>query len=226
MEIFLDSADMKEIERWLEMGILDGVTTNPTIMVRDGIYDFEKGAKEIAELIKPRPLSVEVVEEEPGRMIDEAHRLSEIAENMVIKIPQLTTSGRPLYDVMRKLEEDGIRVNATLALSPGHVVMSAKAGATYISVFMGRIADEGGDPGSILDISLRWLDMWDYDSKIIAASIRGVPDFITAMEAGAPVITAPPDVLRRLVEHKNAIAGVRKFLEDARKAMESLKKKS
>ena len=157
MEIFIDSASIAEIEKWLKMGIADGVTTNPSIMLRDGVYDMEKGAKEIAALIEPRPLSVEVTTNDLEEMITQARKFASWAPNVAIKIPQETQDGVPCYGVMRQLENEGIRVNATVAMSLGQVIVAAKAGATYISIFAGRIGDEGGDAAEVIRASIEWL---------------------------------------------------------------------
>ena len=135
MEIFIDSADIKEIERWVKMGIADGVTTNPSIMLKDGVYNMEKGAKEIAALVHPRPVSVEVTTNDLEEMIAQAQKFASWAPNIIIKIPQITQDGIPCYGVIRQLESEGIKVNATIALSLGQVILAAKAGATFVSSF-------------------------------------------------------------------------------------------
>jgi len=145
MEIFIDSASVTEIQKWLNMGVVDGVTTNPSIMYKDGVYDSEAGAKEIAALINPRPLSVEVTTNDLGEMLTQAQSFASWAPNIVIKIPQITQDGAPCYGVINQLESEGIRVNATVAMSLGQVILAAKSGATYISIFAGRVADEGGN---------------------------------------------------------------------------------
>lgn len=224
MEIFLDTADVKEIRKWLEMSLLDGVTTNPSIMVKDKVYDFEEGAKEIAFLIHPRPVSVEVTTNDLDEMVEQARHLASLAPNIVIKIPQLNEYGEPCYGVIKRLEEDGIRVNATVAMSLGQVICAAKAGATYISIFAGRIGDEGGEAVEVIRNAVLWLERWNYRSKIIVGSIRTVADVIQAALAGAHVITIPPGIMSRLVDHKYSRATVAQFLADARKAYEMAEK--
>ena len=119
MDIFIDSADVNDIESWLETGIVDGVTTNPSIMYKDGVYDSENGSKTIATLIYPRPLSVEVTTNDLDEMVEQAEIFASWAPNIVIKIPQITQDGIPCYGVINHLESQGIRVNATAALSLG-----------------------------------------------------------------------------------------------------------
>ena len=224
MEIFIDSASTTEMKKWLRMGVLDGVTTNPSIMLRDGVYDMEAGAKEIAALLNPRPVSVEVTTNDLGEMVTQARKFASWASNIVIKIPQITQDGTPCYGVIRQLEDEGIKINATLAMSLGQVILAAKAGATYISIFAGRISDEGGDAQLVIKNSVDWLERWKYKSKIIVGSIRSVADALQSAIAGAHVITVPPQYLTRMVDHKNSREGVRQFIADAKKAIEMIEK--
>ncbi len=226
MEIFIDSANVKEIEKWMKMGIADGVTTNPSIMYKDGVHDMEKGAKKIAALIKPRPLSVEVTTNDLDEMLAQAKKFAAWAPNIVIKIPQINQDGVPCYGVISELEKAGIRVNATVALSFGQVVLAAKAGATYISIFIGRVADEGGDAPGLIARSTKWLTDWKYKSKIIVGSIRAVIDIQEAALAGAHVITVPPDFLAKMADHKYTRETVKQFINDAQRSLQMMKKGS
>lgn len=224
MEIFVDSASISEIEKWLNMGVIDGVTTNPSIMFNDGVYDMEKGAREIAALVNPRPVSVEVTTNELEEMLTQAQRFASWAPNIVVKIPQITQDGIPCYSVIRQLESEGIKVNATIALSLGQVIIAAKAGATYISIFTGRVADEGGNAPEVIMNSVEWLERWQYKSRIIVGSIRSVGDVLSAAVAGAHIITIPPQFLTRMVDHKYTRDTVRQFVTDAKKALEMMEK--
>jgi len=224
MEIFIDSASITEIEKWLKMGIMDGVTTNPSIMLKDGVYDIEKGAKQIAALINPRPVSVEVTTNDLDEMIAQARKFASWAPNTVIKIPQETQDGIPCYGVMHQLENEGIKVNATIALSLGQVILAAKAGATYISIFIGRVGDEGGNTFEVISNSVEWLERWEYESKIIVGSIRSVADVLQAALAGAHIITIPPQFLTRMADHRYTRETVRQFINDANKALEMMGK--
>ena len=123
MEIFVDSANIVEIEKWLEMVVIDGVTTNPSIMFSDGMFDADAGAKEIAALVDPKPVSVEVTTNDLDEMITQAQRFVSWAPNIVIKIPQITQDGVPCYGVISQLENEGIKVNATAAMSLGQVIL-------------------------------------------------------------------------------------------------------
>ena len=224
MEIFIDSASVTEIEKWLNMGVIDGVTTNPSIMFKDGVYDAEAGAKEIAALVSPRPVSVEVTTNELDGMIIQAQRFASWAPNIVIKIPQITQEGIPCYGVIRQLESEGIRVNATAAMSLGQVILAAKAGATYISIFSGRVADEGGNAPEVIRTAVEWLERWRYKSKIIVGSIRGAIDIQQAAIAGAHIITIPPQFLTKMADHKYTRDTVRQFVADAIKATRMMEK--
>ena len=224
MQIFIDSANLKEIGKWIEMGVANGVTTNPSIMLKDGVHDLEKGSKAIAKLIHPRPLSVEVTTDDPDGMLKQARQLARWADNIVIKVPQITSQGLPCYGVMHKLEGEGIKVNATVALSIGQVFIAAKAGATYISIFAGRVTDEGGDGSAVIGNAVDWLENWDYKSKIIVGSIRSVGDVIQAALAGAHIITIPPQFISRMVDHRNTRATAVQFLNDAKMAEAEMQK--
>jgi transaldolase len=223
MEIFLDSANLSEIQKWTDMGIIDGVTTNPSIMLKDGAYNIETRAKEIAKLIAPNPLSVEVTTNDLAEMVSQAKKFDSWAQNIAIKIPQINQDGVPCYGVIKQLEEAGIMVNATVALSIGQVMLlSAKAGATYISIFAGRISDEGGDSAAVIANSADWLEHWDYKSKIIVGSIRSVGDVISAALAGAHIVTTPPAMLAKMADHQYTRETVKQFVTDAKKAMDML----
>ena len=224
MQIFVDSASITDIKKWLEMGVIDGVTTNPSIMFKEGVYDAEAGAKEIATLINPRSVSVEVTTNDLDDMLTQAQEFASWAPNITVKIPQITQDGIPCYGVIRQLESEGIKVNATIALSLGQVILAAKAGATYISIFAGRIADEGGDAPEVIRNSVDWLEHWEYKSQIIVGSIRSVGDFLDAAMAGAHIITTPPQFLTTMVDHKYTRDTVRQFVTDAVKALEMMEK--
>jgi transaldolase len=224
MEIFIDSASITEIGKWLRMGVVDGVTTNPSIMLKDGIYDIETGAKDIAALVNPRPVSVEVTTNNLDEMISQARQFASWAPNIVVKIPQETQDGVPCYGVIKQLESEGIKVNATIAMSLGQVFLAAKAGATYISIFAGRVSDEGGNAPEVIKNAVNWLERWSYSSKIIVGSIREAINIQDAALAGAHIITIPPEFLTRMADHKYSRATVAQFVGDAKKALEMMEK--
>ena len=224
MEIFIDSASISEIEKWLKMGIVDGVTTNPSIMLKDGVYNIKAGARDIAALVNPRSVSVEVTTNDLDEMVKQAREFASWANNIVVKIPQITQDGVPCYGVINQLENAGIKVNATVAMSLGQVILAAKAGATYISIFAGRVGDEGGDVSQVIRNSVDWLERWKYKNKIIIGSIRSVADILQAAVAGAHIITIPPQFLTRMADHKYTRATVEQFVGDAQKALEMMTK--
>jgi transaldolase len=224
MEIFIDSASVSEIKKWISAGIADGVTTNPSIMLKDGVYDIKRGAKDIAALVNPRPVSVEVTTNDLDDMVKQAREFASWAANIVVKIPQVTQDGTPCYAVINRLESEGIKVNATIAMSLSQVILAAKAGATYISIFAGRVGDEGGDVSQVIRNSVDWLERWKYKNKIIVGSIRSVADILQAAVAGAHIITVPPQFLARMADHKYTRDTVRQFVNDAQKALEMMAK--
>src|SRR5690349_13589173 len=197
MEIFLDSANSREIARWLGEGLIDGVTTNPSIMLEDGVYDLERGARTIAAQIHPRPLSVEVTTNDHTEMLTQARLIAAWADNIVVKIPVINESGVSSLGVVKALEEGGVRVNVTACLSYSQATMAAKVGATYVSIFVGRVSDEGNDAVRMIRGTANWLTRWGYKAKIIVGSIRRTYDVQEASEAGAHVVTVPPPFLAK-----------------------------
>ena len=219
MEIFLDTADLDQIKAWLGYRAIDGVTTNPSIMLKKGIFDLEAGAKEIARVMDQLPVSVEVTSNDPEEMLDQAREISQWALNIVVKIPIINENGRPCLDVIGTLEDEGIRVNVTACLSYGQAILAAKVGATYVSIFAGRVSDEGHDASKLIRMVRDWIDDWGYKAKIIVGSIREVINIQDAAVAGAHVITVPPEFMHKLVDHKLSRATVQAFVEDGQKAL-------
>ncbi len=219
MQIFLDSADYKEIEKWLDEGVVDGVTTNPSIMLKDGIYDIEEGARRLTALLGNRPVSVEVTTNDRTEMLQQARTFARWAPNVVVKIPVVNEHGGSCLGVVRTLSWEGIAINTTAILSFNQAVLAAKAGATYVSIFAGRIADEGNDPSVVIRNVRDWLEDGGYTTKIIVGSIRTVMDIQTAALAGAHIITIPPQFLPKMVDHKYTRETVRQFNRDAAKAL-------
>jgi len=224
MQIFIDSANISEIEKWLNYGVIDGVTTNPSIMLKDGVYDMEAGAREIAALVDPRPVSVEVTTNDPQEMVTQARVFARWAPNIVIKIPIINPDGVPCLGVIRTLTEEGVKINATAAMSFGQVVLVTKAGATYASIFGGRVADEGHDAPKLIHEAVEWLERWEYRTGIIIGSIKGVIDIQNAAVAGAHIITIPPQFLAKMADHKYTRETVRQFMADARSALAEIEK--
>jgi transaldolase len=222
MQIFIDSANESEIVHWLRQGVVDGVTTNPTIMWKDAIYDLEKAAKRISSLIGDRPLSIEVTSNDHQEMLSQAVTFSRWGSHMVVKIPVVNEFGESSLGVIKELTEQGIRVNATAVLSFNQALLAAKAGATYVSIFAGRIADEGNDPNQAIRNVRHWLDEWGYSAKVIVGSVRTVLDIQNAALSGAHIITVPPQFFPKMIDHKYTRDTVRQFNRDAEKALEEI----
>jgi transaldolase len=222
MQIFADTADIAEIKRWLHYGVLDGVTTNPTILLAEGAYNLKERTREIAALLGDRPVSAEVVSDDVEDMVTQAREIASWASNIVVKIPIITTQGEPCLGAIRILAEEGIRVNATACLSFGQAILAAKAGAAYVSLFSGRISDEGGNAWKVVYDTAEWLTQWKHRSKIIVGSIREAINIQDAALAGAHVIAVSPKFLQQLVDHKYSRFTVQQFLDHGREAAERL----
>jgi transaldolase len=224
MRVFVDSADQKQIGYWLEEGVVDGVTTNPSIMFKDGATDLEDCARRLAAMLGEKPLSVEVTSNDRKVMVEQARTFATWARNIVVKIPIVNEHGESCLGVMHRLSQEGIGVNATAILSFNQAMLAAKAGATYVSIFAGRVADEGNDPAITIRNTRRWLDDWQISSHIIVGSIRTVMDIQNAALAGAHIITIPPQFLPKMVDHRYTRETVRQFVQDAEKTLDQIKK--
>lgn len=222
MRIFIDSADIREIEKWLCQGVIDGATTNPSIMLKDGVYDMEGGARSIGSLLGERPLSIEVTTNDPKEMIHQGRTFASWAPNITVKVPVVNEDGESCLGVVNTLVREGIRVNTTAILSFNQALLAAKAGATYVSIFAGRVADEGGDPSVIIRNVRQWLDSWESPAEIIVGSIRSVMDIQIAALAGAHVVTIPPQFLPKMLDHRYTRETVRQFNRDAERALEQI----
>ena len=212
MKLFLDTADSKEIAKWAETGLVDGVTTNPSLAAKTGM-DYVDSLREICAMV-PGPVSAEVLATETAGMLAEAKIFTRIAKNITIKVP-LTWDG---LAACRALRADGIMVNVTLCFSPVQAMMAAKAGATFISPFIGRLDDAGQDGMDLIHEIRTIYDNYGYDTQILAASIRGVPHVRNSALAGADVATVPVDVFKSLLNHPLTDKGLAAFLADAKKA--------
>jgi transaldolase len=224
MRVFVDSADQKQIANWLDQGVVDGVTTNPTIMFKDGATDLEECARSLASLLGERPLSVEVTTNDRETMVEQARTFATWARNIVVKIPIVNEFGESCLGVIHRLSQEGIGVNATAILSFNQALLAAKAGATYVSIFGGRVADEGNDPAVIIRNVRSWLNDWELSSRIIVGSIRTVMDIQNAALAGAHIITIPPQFLPKMVDHKYTRETVHQFVQDAERTIKEMNK--
>ena len=208
MKFFIDTADINEIKAAMEMGMVDGVTTNPTLISKTG-RPFLEVAKEIIETV-PGPVSLEVVSLDTQGMVDEARQLAKLGNNVVIKIP-MTTEG---LRAVKILSEEGIKTNVTLVFSPLQALLAAKAGATFVSPFVGRLDDIGHDGMELVAQIVQIFDNYGFDTEIIVASIRHPQHVLQAAIMGADIATIPFKVIKQLAKHPLTDAGIERFLED------------
>jgi transaldolase len=211
MKFFVDTADISDIRELAETGLLDGVTTNPSLIHKSG-RDFLEVVREICEIV-PGPVSAEVVAAEHDEMMQEAEILRKIADNIAVKVP-LTIDG---LKTCRKLTGDGTMVNVTLCFTANQALLAAKAGATFISPFVGRHDDIGFDGMQIISEIRMIYDNYDYATQILVASVRHPVHVLEAAKIGADVMTAPPAVIRQLFKHPLTDRGLEAFLADWQK---------
>ena len=208
MKFFADTAEIADIRELADAGLLDGVTTNPSLIKKSG-RDFIETITEIASVVSG-PVSAEVVATEHKAMMNEAEKLRKIAKNIVIKVP-LTPDG---LKTCKALTSDGTMVNVTLCFSANQALLAAKAGASFISPFVGRL-DDIGQPGMELISDIRLIyDNYDFATEILVASVRNSVHVLDAAKLGADVMTAPPAVIWSLFKHPLTDAGLAAFLKD------------
>ena len=210
MRIFLDTASVEEIRELADL--VDGVTTNPTLVARAG-RPFREVVEEICHLVDG-PVSVEVTALDAEGMVREARELAKWADNVVIKIPM----GKEGIRAVRALEAEGIRTNVTLVFSPVQALWAAKAGATYVSPFVGRIDDRAGDGMELVAQILEIYENYGFTTQVIVASVRHVRHVLEAALLGAPIATVPYRVVRQLFDHPLTDLGIERFLADWERA--------
>lgn len=208
MKIFLDTANIDEIKEGASWGIVDGVTTNPSLIAKEK-RDFKQVVKEICDIVDG-PISAEVISEDSEGMINEAKELVKIHKNIVIKIP-MTVEG---LKAVSKLSKEGIKTNVTLIFSPNQALLAAKAGATYVSPFLGRLDDVGSQGMNLVRTIVEIFLNYDYDTEVIAASIRHPLHVVDAALAGAHIATIPMKVLQQMVKHPLTDKGIESFMND------------
>ena len=211
MKFFADTAEISEIRELADTGLLDGVTTNPSLVQKSG-RDFLEVVKEICDVVSG-PVSAEVVALDHDGMMREAAVLRKIAKNIAIKVP-LTPAG---LKTCKTLSDDGVMVNVTLCFSPAQALLAAKAGATFISPFVGRL-DDIGQNGMELIADIRQIyDQYDFATEILVASVRHPMHVVEAAKIGADVMTAPPKIIWQLFKHPLTDSGIQSFLADWQK---------
>ncbi len=209
MQLFIDTADVKEIAAAQAMGVLDGVTTNPTLVAQTG-RKMRDVLVEICEMV-PGPVSAEVLTTDFDSMMDEAHELAAIAPNIVVKIPLIEAGIR----AVNALTNEGIRTNVTLCFSPLQALLAAKAGATYISPFVGRLDDIGHDGMALVEQIVDMYEAYDLDTQVLVASVRSPMHVVEALRMRADVATIPFAVIAKLIQHPLTDSGLARFLKDA-----------
>lgn len=215
MKIFIDSASVDEIREAAALGVLDGVTTNPSLVAKVG-RPMREVLAEICEIVRG-PVSGEVIATDYAGMLDEARDLAAIAPNMVIKIPLIADGLR----AVKTLTEEGIHTNVTLCFSPLQALLAAKAGATYISPFVGRLDDVGHDGMEVVAQIVECYRNYDLDTEVLVASVRTPTHVREAVSMGADVATIPLKVIHQLIRHPLTDVGLRRFLDDAAKIPKS-----
>ncbi|MFZ8862124.1 MAG: fructose-6-phosphate aldolase [Thermocrinis sp.] len=208
MQFFLDTGNVDEIKQALEWGILDGVTTNPTLIAKTG-RPFMEVVKEILQLVDG-PVSLETVSRDAKGMVEEGRKLAELGDNVVVKIP-MTPEG---MIAVQELESEGIPTNVTLVFSPTQALIAAKAGATYVSPFVGRLDDVSSDGMKLIRDVKTIFDNYDYDTQIIVASVRNPMHVLEAALIGADICTMPFEVMKKLFQHPLTDKGIELFLKD------------
>ena len=214
MKLFIDTANVEEIRKANDLGVICGVTTNPSLIAREGKV-FEDVIKEITTIVDG-PISAEVVAADADGMVKEAKELSAIHPNIVIKIP-ITEEG---LKAVKKLTALGIRTNVTLIFSPAQALLAAKAGATYVSPFIGRLDDISDNGISVIDDIATIFKVHGLATEIIAASIRGPQDVTDAAKHGAHIATVPYKVIMQMLKHPLTDIGIQKFMDDWNRAFQ------
>ncbi len=208
MQFFLDTADIEAIKKYAAWGVVDGVTTNPSLIAKEGV-SLEKRIKEIAEVVDG-PISSEVLSTDYEGMIEEGRKYAAWHKNIYIKVP-MTEDG---IRACKTLSSEGIHVNVTLVFSSGQALLAAKAGATVISPFIGRLDDISQDGMDLIGEIVEMFRNYEYDAKVLVASIRNPRHIIDAAQFGAEIATVPPDVFDKLIKHPLTDSGLKKFLAD------------
>ena len=215
MKFFIDTANLAHIKEANDLGILDGVTTNPSLMAKEGIKGQDNILKHYAEIcaLVDGDVSAEVLSTDFNGMVEEGKKLAAIHKNIVVKVPMIKDGVKAI----KWFTDNGIRTNCTLVFSAGQAILAAKAGATYVSPFIGRVDDSNWDGVQLIEQINHIYTLQGFDTQILAASIRNALHIVRSAEAGAHVCTCPLDSILGLLKHPLTDIGLAKFLEDAKK---------
>ncbi len=208
MKIFLDTASIESIKKFADMGVVDGITTNPTLISKERGHP-EDIMREIVKIVKG-PVNLEVVATKTEEMIEEGLRLKKFGDNVVVKVP-MTMDG---LKAVRKLSQDKIKTNVTLIFSSNQALLAAKAGASYVSPFIGRLDDAGQEGMDVIREIVQIFENYDYQSQVLVASVRHPIHVIEAGKIGAHIVTLPPDILGKMLTHPLTDKGLSLFLSD------------
>ncbi|MDP9015165.1 MAG: fructose-6-phosphate aldolase [Thermoproteota archaeon] len=208
MKIFLDTANIESIKKYNDMGLIDGITTNPTLLSKEKGNPAEI-MREIVNIVMG-PVSLEVIGTTMEEMINEAHRLKKYGQNVVVKIPMIPDG----LKVVKKLKEQGIQTNVTLIFSANQAILAAKAGAAYVSPFIGRLDDAGHDGMTVISEIMQIFKNYQFNTEVLVASVRHPLHVTEAGKIGAHVVTLPPDILGKMISHSLTDKGLSTFLSD------------
>jgi len=214
MKLFLDTANIEHIRHGVRLGVVSGVTTNPSLISREGKVDYQKLVKEICAVV-PGPVSTEVLSQDASGMIDEARGVAKWADNVVVKIPA-NLEGVEATSVLSK---EGVKVNFTLCFSLNQALLGVAAGASFVSPFVGRLDDIGEDGMKVVEDIVEFLRFYQLPTQVIAASIRHPQHCMVAAEVGAHIATVPYKVLLQMIQHPLTDIGVKRFMDDWSKVM-------
>ncbi len=213
MKLFIDTANVEQIRTAMSWGVLDGVTTNPSLIALEK-RDYKATVKEICAIV-PGPVSAEVLATDFAGMVKEAREWAAVAENVVVKIP-VTPDG---IKAVRTLAQEDIKTNVTLVFSVNQALLAAKAGATYLSPFVGRIDDIGGDGMAVVEEIVQMFDNYAFETEVIVASVRHARHVVESLMLGADIATVPFGILKGLFNHPLTDVGIERFLADYRAAL-------
>jgi len=215
LKIFLDTANLEQIRKYNDLGLVDGVTTNPTLLSKEN-SDPQEIMAEIVRTVKG-PISLEVISTNYDGMMEEGRNLSKYGKNVVVEIP-MTADG---LKAVKQLTSEGIKTNVTLIFSPNQALLAAKAGASYVSPFIGRLDDIGEVGMDVIRDVVQIFKNYDYETEVLVASVRHPLHVIDAAKIGAHIVTLPPDVLGKMINHPLTDIGLAKFLDDWKKLKQS-----
>ena len=217
MKFFIDTANLEEIQEANDLGVLDGVTTNPSLCAKIGVRDFEGHIKKICDIVEG-DVSAEVVSTKYEEIVEEGRKIAGIADNVVVKVPLIKDG----IKAIKTFSEEGIKTNCTLCFSPTQALIAAKAGATYISPFMGRLDDISSDGMQLIKDIVQIYHNYGFPTEVLAASIRHPMHVVECAKAGADVATMPLSVITGLLKHPLTDSGLERFLADWDKLQQSL----